>query len=352
MVIFIKPNTQQNMRKFLLVALLATCLVNVKAQDSNLKEIQATAAKEIKAADPNKKGWQKGGLFSLNLAQGGSRNWAAGAEKFSFSTAAFLNLFANKQWGKHSWANSFDFSYAMVNTTSQGVRKTDDRIDLLSRYGYALKPKLDLSGLVNFRTQFTDGFNYDYRGKGLQKRISGLFAPAYLTIAPGVTWKPTSYFSVFVSPVSARWIIVTNNPYSYYFQGGVDPSDGFVETPLAQTYGVNPRQQVTAQVGGFISANFKKEIFKNVTYQSRLDLYSNYLKAAVPGKPTASKEAHPEKVDVFWTNVIAMKVNKWLNVTYNFDVIYDDDIRQFGPKKTSPATQMRSLLGVGFSAKF
>jgi hypothetical protein len=57
-------------------------------------------------------------------------------------------------------------------------------------------------------------------------------------------------------------------------------------------------------------------------------------------------------VDVYWTNAIVMKVNKFLNVTYNFDLIYDDDVRQFGPNKTSAGTQIRSLLGVGFSAKF
>jgi hypothetical protein len=45
-------------------------------------------------------------------------------------------------------------------------------------------------------------------------------------------------------------------------------------------------------------------------------------------------------------------VNSWLNVTYQFDLIYDDDVRQFGPNKNSAAAQMRSLLGVGFAAKF
>jgi hypothetical protein len=75
-----------------------------------------------------------------------------------------------------------------------------------------------------------------------------------------------------------------------------------------------------------------------VVYQSRLDLYSNYLHK-------------PKNVDVFWTNVIGMKVNKLLGVTYNFDLIYDDDVRIFGPNDNAPRTQIKSLLSVGITAK-
>lgn len=47
-----------------------------------------------------------------------------------------------------------------------------------------------------------------------------------------------------------------------------------------------------------------------------------------------------------------MKVNRFFNVTYNFDLIYDDEVRQFGPDRSSAAAQLRSLLAVGFSIKF
>jgi hypothetical protein len=57
-------------------------------------------------------------------------------------------------------------------------------------------------------------------------------------------------------------------------------------------------------------------------------------------------------VDIFWTNVIAMKLNKWLALTYNFDLIYDDDVRLFGPSGDAPRTQIKSVLSIGFSGKF
>jgi hypothetical protein len=312
--------------------------------------MQSTSQLSLAQDTAHKKGWKKGGMVSINIGQGGSHNWAAGAERFSFSTAAFLNAFANKKTGKWNWENSLDLSYALLNTTTTGVRKTDDKINLVSKISYALGPKFDFSGVLNFRTQFTDGFEYNYMGKGLQHRISGFFAPAYLVLAPGFTWRPTGFFSVFLSPVSARWVFVTNDPYSYVNPGGIFPT-GEKETPLASNYGVDTIKKIKFELGAFASAEFNKEIFKNVVLKSRVDLYSNYLKSKRLGDIGEGK-SRPQNVDVFWTNVLAMKVNKWLNVNYNFDLIYDDDVRQFGPNKTSAGTQTRTLLSVGFTTKF
>jgi hypothetical protein len=348
------------MRKlFLLTALIISFLIGI-AQDKTVKEIQATSEKGIADDTAHKSGWKFGGVFSVNIGQGGSRNWAAGAEKFSFSTAAYLSVFANKKEGRFNWRNTLDLGYAFVNTTSLGNRKTDDKIDFFSKAGYDLSKTVSVAGVVSFRSQFYDGFDYNYLGKGYRRKTSGFMAPAYLIVAPGIDWHPTSYFSVFISPVSGRWVFVTNEPKSYYFPGGVIPAadGGGFEAPLSTYYGVDPARKVRAELGGFASVLFGKELIKNVIYKSRLDLYSNYLKTDrfTPIGPdqlaVTEGKAKPQNVDVYWTNLIVMKVNKFLNVTYNFDLIYDDDVRQFGENKTSAATQLRSLLAVGFAVKF
>jgi hypothetical protein len=91
-------------------------------------------------------------------------------------------------------------------------------------------------------------------------------------------------------------------------------------------------------------------------YTTKLDLFSNYLKGYTFNPPTYTSftrtSAKPQNVDVYWTNLIAMKVNKYLVVTYAFDLIYDDDVKQFGPNSNSPGTQMRSMLGIGLQGKF
>lgn len=336
------------------VIILSATPVFLLAQDKNVSTMKAERERtsyDDTSHKYNAKGWRKGGVFSLNVAQGNSNNWAAGAERSSFSVAGFTTLFANKKKGDYFWDNNLDLGYALQRTSSQGTRKTDDKIDFYSKVGKNISEKWAIAAVLNLRTQMTDGYDYDYLGKGVRRRVSGLFAPAYLLISPGLEWKPTSYFNVLISPISARWVIVSNDPYSYYYAGGVDPDNLEPETPLAALYGVNPGRKVAFQAGAYLSANFMKEVFKNVTYKSRLDLFSNYLGTRDP-ITEVKVSAKPKNVDVFWTNSIVMKVNKWLGVTYNFDLIYDDDVRQFGPEGKSPGTQTRSLLGVGVTAKF
>ncbi|HUR09890.1 MAG TPA: DUF3078 domain-containing protein [Flavitalea sp.] len=345
------------MRSVLLIlAIIVT--VTAYSQDQSLKDVQGQSQRTIKI-DTITKDWRKGGVIAVNIGQGGSRNWAAGAEKYSFSVASYLSLFANRQMGKYNWDNTLDLGFALVNTTSLGSRKTDDKIDLFTKFSRDLTTTVSLGLVGNLRTQFYDGYDYNYLGKGIRRRTSDFFAPAYAVIAPGVDWHPTKYFSVFLAPLSARFIIVTNEPKSYYYQGGVIPgTPQTFEVPLAVLYGVDPARQVRNEIGGFASVNFNRDIIKNVAFKTRLDLFSNYIKTYrfTPTGPDQldiqEVKPKPQNVDVYWSNLLVMKVNKFLNVTYNFDLIYDDDVRQFGPSKSSAAAQMRTMLGVGFSAKF
>ena len=303
------------MKKLLLFALVFTC-GSVIAQDQSVQALKATAEKTLAEDTSHKEGWKKGININIGLAQGNTSNWAAGAEQSSFTINSYVNLFANLKKGKDEWTNNLDLFYALINTTSQGTRKNDDRIDYYSKYTHKFKPKWGFGAVANFRTQFSDGFDYN---KTPNEKISGFLSPAYLTLAPGFDWTPTEWFSVFMSPISGRWTYVSD------------------ET-LTDFYSIDPGKNSRSEMGAFLSANFKKDIFKNVNLKSRFDLYSNYLE-------------NPQNVDVFWTNVLTLKVNKFLNVTYNFDLIYDDDVRIFGPNGDAARTQIKSLLAVNFTTK-
>lgn len=320
------------------------CLSNiVSAQDTSLKEVPAVAGKAVnsdtsKKADIN--GWTKGLAVALNVTQVGNSNWiAAGPDDFSLSLSGSINAFASRQWGRSSWDNIFSINYGLVNTTSLGVRKLNDRIDLVSKYGYATKrwKTVNLSLLVQFRSQLTSGYQYDYLGTSQKRRNSGFFAPAYIIIAPGIDWKPKSWLSLFVSPASLRWTIVSNAPYSYLAQGGV--FNGQQETALATLYGVNPGKEHRGEAGAFLSAVAKRNIVKNVAYYGKLDLYSNYLKNA-------------KNVDVFFTNQFRFNIYKWLGVSYSLDLLYDDDVKNPRQPSRVLGLQVLSTFGVGFATKF
>lgn len=286
----------------------------------------------------DKRGWVTKGLFSFNIGQGGSRNWAAGSERFTLQGAAYFNYQANRTWRKNIWENNLDLSYALINTNKSGFRKTDDKIDFVSLFRHQITKKDNVVGIgawFNLRSQFHHGYDY---GETPKKRISGLMAPGYLTLGPGFDIRPMKSASLFVSPVASRMILFTNRPYSFNYQGGIKP-DGTTEIPLSWHYNVNPVRKVRYELGALVSVKIRKEIVKNVTYSTRADFFSNYVD-------------DPQNIDVFWNNVFHLKVNNWLMVNYNFDLIYDDDVKLFGPNRNKAATQLRSQLGVGFAAKF
>ncbi len=300
-----------------LFCLLVIAAVNLYSQDGTVKQLKEAAEKQIKK-DPNDtvpKLWKKGGLFTLNLAQGSLTNWQGGGDKSSFSAVAFANLFAYYKKGKNAWDNTLDLGYGIVNTTSLGNRKSDDRIDLLSKYGYDIGKKWYLSTLFNFRTQFSEGYTYSKDGNGAEVKAltSDFLAPAYVLVSLGFDYKPTSYFSVFISPITERWTIVNND---------------FLSSIGA--FGVTPGKKSFNELGAFLSASFNKEVATNITYKTRLDLFSNY-------------KENPQNVDIFWTNILAMKVNRFLTTNIAVDLLYDDN--------AIGRLQLRQLLGIGFSAK-
>jgi hypothetical protein len=51
---------------------------------------------------------------------------------------------------------------------------------------------------------------------------------------------------------------------------------------------------------------------------------------------------------VYMTNLVSFKINRYFSATYSLDLIYDDNIRLFGPTNSSPALQVKSLIGIGF----
>jgi hypothetical protein len=320
---------QLKMKKITTILLMAVAFSSTAmAQDAAVTEMRDAASKTMAKKDGKTSGkWTKGGTLNVNATQQSFTNWVPAGidEKYNITGAAYLNLFANKTWGRKTWENNVDIFAAYQTTKLQGGRKVDDRIDITSKYSYAFKnPKLTFTTVGNLRTQLFNGYNY--KSATEKYRTSGLFAPAILTIAPGFSYKPNANFSVFFSPLAYRGTFVTNGPNEIAAN---------LATPLP--YGVDPAKTVKHELGYFASFNYKREIAKNITYQGRLDIYGNYMKR------------RPDKADIFWTNVLSMRVNNWLNVTYALDMIYDDDTKI---RNNKAEAQIRSMLGVGFAYKF
>jgi len=277
--------------------------------------------------DTTTSNWKTGGMVSLNAAQISFTNWAAGGQN-SVAANSFVNLFANFKKGRTTWDNTLDLGYGKMRQGNNGnvvFYKTDDKIDFSSKYGqYAFKHWY-YSGLASFKSQFDEG----YKNVADTVRISNFLAPAYLSVSIGMDFKPTDNFTLFISPVSGKVTFVYDDLLS-----------------AAGAFGVVPGENIRAEFGGYVKMQYKVDLMKNVTYATKLDLFSNYV-------------VKPENIDVNWENLLTMKINSWFSANINYTMLYDDDVKvawdsnddgvndRFGAK-----LQIKQLLGIGLTYKF
>lgn len=279
-------------------------------------------------------GWKTGGVIGFNFAQTSLTNWAAGGEN-SLAINGMFSGFANYKKGKSVWDNTIDIGYGLVKQGSEDFKKTDDKIDFLSKYGQEAFKNFYYAALFNFKTQMTTGYNYN--ADDTKTKISNLFAPAYITLALGMDYKPNAYFSAFLAPLTAKFTIVNDT-----------------ELSDLGAFGVDPGETLKSEIGGYIRAiysknDFKAELLKNVSFTTKIDLFSNYLD-------------DPQNIDVNWEVLLAFKVNKYLNVNFNTQLIYDDNIMILNDRNgngtveagegSKSLVQFKEIFGVGFSYKF
>ncbi|MBX2972826.1 MAG: DUF3078 domain-containing protein [Flavobacteriales bacterium] len=269
-------------------------------------------------------GWRKSGIININMTQVNLTNWAAGGFN-TVSGIAMFNGTANWKKGRKAWDNSLVLAFGGQQIANADPQKTDDRIELNSKYGYELKKNLYLAGVFQFRTQFTEGFNEE------GTRISNFLAPGYALLGVGLDYRPSDNFTVFLSPLTARLVMVND---AKLFEG-VGPDD--------RVYGVKNGNTTEMELGGYLRFQYKKELAKNITFLTRGDFFSNYLR-------------NPQNIDVTWETLWTFKVNEWFAATLNTMLIYDHDTNlpktnAEGVPYLGPATQFKETLGIGLSFK-
>jgi hypothetical protein len=285
----------------------------------------AEAEKQLKTQQADSvNGWKKGGLVNFSTSQTSLTNWAAGGQS-SVALSGLLSLYANNKQEKGLWENSLDLAYGSMKQGKQNWWKTDDKIDFTSKYGFKTSKNLYIAGLLNFKTQFADGYNYPNDSV----KISSFLAPGYLLGAIGLEFKPNESFSLFFAPFTGKFTLVTDQVLSD-----------------AGAFGINPGDNVFSEFGGYVRIFLKRDLMENISFQTKVDLFTNYLH-------------NPQNVDVNWECLISMKVNKFISATLSTDLIYDDDIKIAIDKnddgiidQTGPRTQFKEVLAIGLSYKF
>jgi hypothetical protein len=311
------------MKKTILSLLALTIILNsVNAQDTKKVDVKILAKADTKAED----GWKAGGSAALNFSQVVLSNWAGGGQN-TIAATSLVSLFANYKEEKKAWDNSVDLAYGLTSLNDGPFFKSDDRIELNSKYGQQIieTSKWYYGALLNFRSQFADG----YATPTDTVTVSKFMSPGYLTFALGFDYKPNSNFSLFLSPLSSKTTFVTDDRLS-----------------SLGAYGVDTNKNVRFELGGLIQAKYQKDIMENVNLKTQLQLFSNYLD-------------RPENIDIFWETLISMKVNKFITASISTTLIYDHDVDIAVDRNgdgindgTGPRLQFKEAFNLGFSYKF
>jgi hypothetical protein len=190
---------------------------------------------------------------------------------------------------------------------------------------------LNYGAELAFRSQFTKGFDY---AKDSTNCISKFLAPAYITLGLGIEWVPNKYFSLYFAPVTGRITIVNDQRLAEVGAYGVEP--GYFN-PNDSTEWIHGKK-VRYEFGARAVAKFQYPIAKNIDFNTKLELFSNYLK-------------NPQYIDVDWQNMFVLKVNDWLNCNLATHLIYDYDIPFYdeaGAKIEGSKVQFKEVLAIGF----
>lgn len=275
-------------------------------------DVEYVSPEEAAKATP---AWTHKGVAGLNLSQASFTNWAAGGDA-AIAFDALFNFDLNYKKGKNLWTNRLELAYGINNTQSNGLRKTNDKIYFASNYGYAMVKNLYLGAMLTFNTQFDKGFDYANTPQPNRdtEYISKFMSPGYLTGGIGLIWTPKTWLKLTYAPASWRGTFVFDD-----------------SLPEGKRYGVEVGKTLYTQFGSDLVVEFNKEVWKNISIYSRLELYSNYLRK-------------PQNLIVHWDTAINMKVTKWLSANLNFNMIYDE--------LAIEKVQIKEVLGIGLLATF
>ncbi len=286
--------------------------------------------------------WTHGGMVGLNFAQSHFDNWAAGGQDNINLLGTFIyNIDLNK--GKHKWENDIDLQlgYNYFDLKKMPI-KTDDRLFIGSLYGFnVVKDKLFISANLTFQTQFANG--YDYAADTL--KVSEFMSPAYTTLGLGVDWTPTAsdarvVFSMNVAPITGKLTIVNNQDFADEGRYGMEGIK--YEINGLDTLNVIHSKKTRMELGAKVTAKFKAEIFKNVVFTSKLDMFYDYINEL--------KRSYNCPIDFDWDNLLTLKVNDWLNCNISARLVYDEDVFPWiDGKCAEKVLQFKEVFSLGLS---
>lgn len=276
-------------------------------------------------------GWTSGAGLGLDFAQLLQINPRQGAGQNRIGFGGAVNYFARYRQDRLAWDNLSTWQFGIQRLGSgiiaQGneerrvpFQKAIDDLRFNSKVGYQTSQNSDFfyAADMSFLTQLTPtyqgsdeypgNFLSDITGQG--NLLSKFFNPGTLNLSVGMDWKPDDKFSLYYSPIGAKFIFVPDDfiaslgVHGNPIEGDRDPDTGRFTT-FDNTF---------SALGQTLRANYAtKFLEERGTFTSSMLLFSNYLE-------------NPQNIDVDWTNEFALTIVAGLQAAVTVNVFYDDDV--------------------------
>jgi len=276
--------------------------------------------------------WQSKNTIGLDLNEIAFVNWNAGGVS-AISGLLKGNFLRIHTLDKSEWVNELIVRYGITKQDGLAIQKSDDEFRFNSTYGYRKDTLTNWyhSAKFNFNTQFANGYKYP----DTSSPISKPFSPAYTFLGYGANYfDKVKKFDLYISPLTFKNTLVLDQTLANKGAFGVNKAIYDAEGNL-----VSKGRKSRTEFGFLITNHYKKEVWKNITMENRLSLYSDYIN-------------NFGNIDVEWRLQFDLVVNKYVRANIGMHLIYDDDIKTTEeinvvkvPK--GPKVQLKQVLGVG-----
>ncbi len=254
--------------------------------------------------------WKHTLVAGLTITQVSYTDWAQGGENALAYTLS-IDGKSVQDLTSTNWSNSYKFAYGQTRLGSKGLRKTDDKIELESVLTYKLGTHVNPYASATFKSQFDDGFKYD-DATNTKAKISSALDPMYLTQAVGVGYQPFAQLKTRLG--AALREVFDGNKYGY--------ADDAKTTPQIEDSKVE---------GGLESVtDVEIKIEENTLFTAKLEMFAPFNNIDV--------------VVVRSDNTISSKLNKYISVVFNVQLIND--------RSVTAKTQIKEGLALGLSYTF
>ena len=287
-----------------------------------------------------KSNWNNFNKASLDISEVAFINWNAGGSN-SISGLLGLEFQRNFQRDHMKWENSARVRFGVNKQQSQEMRKTDDLVEINSTFGFRKDTISNwyYSANFNFKTQFTNGYNYS---KSDSIPISRFMAPAYVFLGVGTVYgEQIESFSTYLSPLTLKSTLVLDQTLADAGAFGVKRAV-FDDDGNRTSKG----RQIRKELGILLTGSFNKELMENISVKSFMSLYTDYINDF-------------GNVDIDWRINFDFTVNSFVRATLGSHLKYDNDIKIVNDDSESDENELlgakaqwKQLLGIGVVVDF